>query len=369
MLSSHFLLTLATMNTELFYCLLGAVIGFIPSIILYYLNIIKKNRQNKKSYEQVITYPFKDDILILLHSWSFRHHLLPNRTKTIELERPEPHDLIKDKEEFNSYVEAFREQNYTGTVAYCVGYNIDHQDNIYGRDFELKVSSCDYSESLALGKYLSVHPEVKEQIRRMVNDDPQAYFKKALPSDIFLNLIVISEFGNILALRRSKAVASARGLWCVGAYETMEQYHESTALGDSDFHALAKRCLEEEFAISQIEQDENHHIIQRYKSIFISSISLSLSHAGMLVTGIVRLENMTEGEVMQRITKNAHSKYEHDDLRWLPFDHKEVKNFIEKGTGLYDNFVKSTDERWISYAKWSLYECARVYDYDNVLMS
>ena len=357
------------MNSELFYCLLGAVIGFVPSIILYYFNIIKKNRQNKRSYEQVINYKFENDILIPLHSWSFKHPLLPKRTKIIQKERLHLHELILNQEEFNSYVDTFKAQNYTGAISYCVGYNVDHQDNKYGENFELMVADCDYSEALASGKYLSAHPEIKDRIRAMVSEDPQAYFRKAIPSDIFINLIVVSEYGNILVLRRSKSVASARGLWCVGAYETMEQYHESTAHGDPDFHALAQRCLEEELAIQQIEQDVDNRIIQRYKSIFISSISLSMSHAGMLVTGIVRLENITEGEVIKRISKKAHSKYEHDDVRWLPFNHREVKKFVENETGIYDNFVKSTNEKWISYAKWSLYECARVYDYDNVLMS
>ena len=357
------------MNTELFYCLLGAVIGFIPSIILYYFNILKKNRQNRKSYAQVINYPHENDILIPLHSWSFKHPLLPKRTRIIQKTRPDSTEFIKNQEEYDTYVETFKLQNYTGDISYCVGYNVDHQDNRYGENFELMVANCDYSEALASGKYLTGHPDVKEQIRAMVNNDPQSYFRMAIPSDIFLNLIVVSEFGNLLVLRRSKSVASARGLWCLGAYETMEQYHESTAHGDPDFHALAQRCLEEEFAISQIEREADNRIVQRYKSIFISSISLSLSHAGMLVTGIVRLENITEGEVIQRISKSAHSKYEHDDVRWLPYNHKEIKKFVENGTGLYDNFVKSTDEKWIGYAKWSLYECARVYDYDNVLMS
>lgn len=357
------------MNSELFYCFLGAVIGLIPSIILYYFKIIKKNRQNKKSYSQVINYPYENDILIPLHSWSFNHPLLPKKTKIIQEERSDSHEFIRDQEEFDSYVDTFKSQNYTGEISYCVGYNVDHQDNKYGDNFELKVANCDYSEALASGKYLTTHPDVRERIRNIVNADPQAYFQKAIPSDIFLNLIVVSEYGNLLLLRRSKSVASARGLWCVGAYETMEQYHASTAHGDPDFHALAQRCLEEELAISQIEKDADNRIVQRYKSIFISSISLSLSHAGLLVTGIVRLENITEGEVIQRISKSAHSKYEHDDVRWIPFNHREIKKFVEKGTGLYDNFVTSTNEKWIGYAKWSLYECARVYDYDNVLMS
>lgn len=341
--------------------LAGFLLGFAQ---IFILNIFKRCRiryANKKSNQDTIQYDPEKDGLLLLHSWSYEHRLLPQNMKIELRERPE--QSFVDPHALETARQYFEKQNYKGDICYCVGYNVDHQDNIYGQMFVLEVAPCDYSEALALGEYLKDKPEKKQEIANIINKDPLQYFSSAIPSDIFVNLIVISENNNLLALRRSKSVASARGIWTIGAYETMEYRKGGTAKSDNNFHSLAERCLIEEFGIYRTFLAKSGKVTYYYNDIFISSFTLSLYHMGLLVFAVVQLKNMTEGEIEQRISR-SHGKYESDQVRWLPFDKKGIKEFIENNTGIYKDFVDKEKGAWIDYAKFSLFEAIRVKDYN-----
>ena len=305
------------------------------------------------------------DGLIVLHTWSYTHRLEPSDTKFKVVARPNT-PFIKDREEFMSIVDGYKDQNIRGEICYMVDYNVDHRDNNYGNVFELYVAPCDYSEASAISSYLSRHIDIKEEIVKIVNNNPKDYFRQALPSDIFLNLIVLSRNNKLLALKRSKAVSSAQGVWCIGAYETMEIPFSKTVCADSNFHKLAERCLYEEMNISPYEKcpkTGKYRQLFNTQSIFISSISLSLYHMGTLVTAVVKLEDLTEEEINERVISFAHSKYEHDSVAWLEYNKKEIKKFIETDSGIYSDFVKKNDSTWIGYVKLSLYEIYRVGDF------
>lgn len=326
----------------------------------------RKRLLNKSKFINLNYNPEKNG-LIQLHAWSYSHRLQPENTIMKKGQRPDS-DLIKRPGEFEKLVEKYKAQNFRGEVCYMVDYNVDHQDNEYGKSLEITLAPCDYSESEALGEYCKLHPELVAEVKQLLNRDTKEYFKKALPSVVFMNLIIVSEDDNILVLRRSRAVASAQGLWCVGAYETMEYPFSSTACNDSSFHKLATRCLAEEIGIRPVERIPNQAKTRRIfddDSIFISSMSLSTWHMGILITAIVKLKNISEEELTNRIISQAHSKYEHDGLQWLPINITEIKNFIEKDTGIYTEFVNANNGRWIDYTKWSLYELARIIDFDK----
>lgn len=348
--------------------LLGWLLGFLQPAIIDYFSKIRKRRINRKSQKQVITYDPINDKVMLLHSWSFAHQLLPSDTKIIMADRPQDCPYIEEQNEFYTIANNYAFQNYKGNICYMIGYKVDHKDNHFGNTFEITVAPCDYSEALSVSDYLDNHPDVVKKIMSQVNKNPYQYFKQAIPSDIFINVIVVSEADNILVLRRSRAVASAQGKWCVGAFETMEYSLQDTAKADKNFHALTQRCLKEELNLYQQERKEDGTVIDCYdfNSIFISSISLSLYHMGTLITSIVKVKGLTEGEISQKISQQAHSKYEHDGIAWLPFNRKNIKAFVEEGKGSYQQFVENNGNEWIGYAKWSLYELARVYDFDKL---
>lgn len=345
----------------------GWLLGFLQPAIIEYFSKLRKKRINKRSQRKTINYDPINNKVMLLHSWSFSHQLLPGDMEIIVGKRPTTCPYIKNQHEFQSIANGFARQNYKGNVCYMIGYKVDHRDNHFGNKFEMTVAPCDYSESLSVSPYLEKHPDIAEKIVAQVNRNPYQYFKNAIPSDIFINVIVVSEAENFLVLRRSRSVASAQGKWCVGSFETMEYSLQDTAKADKNFHILTQRCLKEELNLSQQEHKGNGLVIDCYdfNSIFISSISLSLFHMGTLVTSVVKVKGLTEGEITQKITQQAHSKYEHDGIAWLPFNRKYVKLFIENNKGPHQQFVKKFNNEWIEYTKWSLYELARVYDFDK----
>ena len=354
---------------NVFFLFAGWILGFLQPAIISFFKRLRKKSLNKKSLEKVITYDPQDDNIIMIHSWSLSHRLLPHYTIIKYVDSPRNYYYIKDIEEFESIRQGFSKQNYCGNVCYMVGYKIDHGDNHYGDVFEMTVAPCDYSESLSVSPYLEHHPDVITQVVNQININPYKYFENAIPSDIFINVMVVSECDNFLVLRRSKAVASAQGKWCVGSFETMEFSLQETAKSDKNFHLLTQRCLEEELDLYQQETLENGEVVDCYNfnSIFISSISLSLYHMGTLITAVVKVKGVTEGYITNKILKNAHSKYEHDGIEWLPFNKKNIKEYIEKDIGYFRNFVNDKKGEWIGYSKWSLYELARVYDFDKLL--
>lgn len=327
----------------------------------------QQKRLLRKSKFINLNYNPEQNGVILLHAWSYNHRLLPNNTVMKKGKRTES-DLIKYPDELEKLVEKSKEQNIRGEICYIVNYNVDHQDNEFGKSLELMLAPCDYSESVALGEYIKKHPELSTEVKHILDNNTKEYFNKALPSDVFMNLIIVSENRNFLALRRSRAVASAQGLWCIGAYETMEYPFSGTACQDLSFHRLATRCLAEEIGIKPVEMNQDSTNIRQLfddDSIFICSMSLSTWHMGVLITAVVKLKNISEEELSSRIVSQAHSKYEHDGLHWLPIDFQEIKKFIENNTGIYADFVDSNNGRWIEYSKWSLHELARIFDFDK----
>ena len=347
--------------------LVGWLLGFLQPAIINYFSKVRKKRINKKSQEQIITYDPINNKVMLLHSWSFSHQLLPSDTEIELQDRPRECPYIEDMEEFQTIANDFACQNYKGNICYMIGYKVDHRDNHYGKTFKMTVAPCDYSEALSVSPYLKKHPHVEKDIIAQINQNPFKYFEKAIPSDIFINVMVVSEADNFLVLRRSRAVASAQGKWCVGSFETMEYSFQDTAKADKNFHLLTQRCLQEELNLSQQERKDGDNVVNCYdfNSMFISSISLSLFHMGTLITAVVKVKGLTEGEITKKILQQAHSKYEHDGIAWLSFNRKDIKNFIENDKGPYQHFVEKQNNEWIEYTKWSLYELARIYDFDK----
>lgn len=327
-----------------------------------------KLRRNQQSIS--INYDSQNDGLILLHSWSYSHRLHPSNTNIIVTENPRT-TYIEHKDIFDSIAYRYKKQNIRGEICYMINYNVDHMDNEYGKNFDFFVAPCDYSETSAITEYLALYPHIKEQIISTIQKSPKEYFAQALPSDVFLNLIVICN-NNILILRRSTSVSSARGLWCIGAYETMELPNSKTVGNDVNFHKLAERCLLEEIGILPSEICNKTGKTKEYfntNSIFISSIYLSLFHMGTLITAIVKLNNITEDEITERIISKAHSKYEHDAVEWIGLDKKDIKEFLENGTGRFAEFINNKNGQWIAYAKSSLYEIYRCSEFDQYVTS
>ena len=339
----------------------------VAKILDIYFKICREKWQNWKlerdqEFLSIDFDPSKIGVSIL-HSWSYKHRLYPANTILSRVDtKPHTPYLVGNEAEFQKIVQNYKNQNYTGDVCYMVDYKVDHRDNVHGYNFELTVAPSDYSEASAISDYLKNHTEIKNEIINTIKDNPIEYFRQALPSDIFINLIVLSKNNNVLLLRRSNSVSSAKGKWCIGAFETMnDSLRQQTAGADINFHELARRGLKEE--LNLLEVNDKGQTVYDVNSIFISSISLSHYHMGTLVTAIVKLKDLTEKEITSNILSFAESKFEHDGIKWVKYDKKEIKKFIETDSGLYADCIKNDTGEWIAYAKFSLYELYRTGDF------
>jgi hypothetical protein len=206
---------------------------------------------------------------------------------------------------------------------------------------------------MAIYDYLKEHPTVKQDIINILKEDPKIYFRNALPSNIVINVVVISELNNILAVKRSSAVANAKNEWTVGPFETMIYNFNAPAESDSSFDSLARRCLKEELGIEAND----------YKEIFISWVGLSLLSMRLHVVAIVKIQSTTEANIERKMRK-AHGYYEASMVQWLPLDEVQIKNFIENNSGVYMDSINQQEGKWSPFTSLALTEALRVKDYD-----
>jgi hypothetical protein len=337
--------------------ILGGIMGFFVNLLTdkYKKYQIKKKQKEAEFFSNSleINYdPMKDDLWEIT-KWSYKRQL-NKENMIVRYKRNRPSQEFIPEDILKKYAQKYKNQNILGDVCYLVNYNIDSQDqdreDLY--EFMLEVSPSDYSEHLAAYDYLEENPQIRENIVKILENNPKEYLKKSIPSNISINVVVISELNNILAIKRSSAVASARNEWTIGAFETMVYDFLNTAESDSSFDALARRCLREELGITH----------RDYKDIFISWMGLSLLSMRGHVIAVVRLQKTTEAQ-MEGNMKKAHGYYEASIIKWLPMDVIEIKSFVERHEGNYMEYIKEYGGKWSSFAPLALTEALRVKDY------
>lgn len=371
---------------DLFLLIAGAVLGVIATKIDDYIKKRGIIKRNITSLKMIPNYNPVNDEIIPLRQWNSKDKLDEQRAEII-YDESRAYDLITPQikcpyisapdEWQNLYAEALKkETKRAGSVSYVTYYSPDHKDTINGNKLTLKVSTCDYLAHDVNSKYLALHPDDWDKIKQLIIDGKyNEYFSYAMPGNVFVNFIVINgQTNHVLAIKRSNQELNGRNIWGLGGFETMNDI-ANVAHGSEEktLHGIVYRGLWEELAV------EREEVTQ----IAISSLSL-VKHLGVMVTALVRVDfvgseegninggesALTEGEFIQRVLCRSESGFEHSCIKWLPINLKDMKCYIENGSGFYSDVIKTYDgneAKWISYVKLQMHQIW--YNHDSIGLS
>lgn len=261
---------------------------------------------------------------------------------TVSDERPD--QIWCDPAEWRRLADEYS-QACSGDTAYLVAFGIDHRESEQGESFSYTVTPCDYSEHLATARYLDEHIEVRRAIEAVLDAGQIADFARhAPPSLIKVNVTVLSGENRFLAIQRSGAVYSKRGLWTAGPNETMRLPRRMVPGSQmEDLFGLADRCLREEVGIEP----------SSYEKVTISWIGYEAHTASVKVFAQVRT-HLSEPELAEAMS-TAHGLYEAQRVVWLPFSRRVVLDIIK-------NWQRgdSAGRIWSSSAPFALQELWRM---------
>lgn len=359
----------------------GAVLGVIAMKIDDFIKRRGVLKRSKESLSKIPKYnPLKDNIIVL-RQWN-SHDTLEESNTIISYNEKRVYNLIypsiscrfisnpSEWEELYSK-ELIKEEKRTGKISYITALSLDHKDTKKGNKLEIEVSTCDYIAHNVNSKYLSKYPNDWERIKQvLVQGDLNDYFDCSMPGNVFVNFIIINgQTNNVLAIKRSRQELNARNVWGLSGFETMNDISNAPAGSEElKLQGIVYRGLSEELAISR----------EEVSKIAISSLSF-VKHLGVMIAALVRLDlegnnesndtlkTMTEGTFIQRVLSKSESRYEHEDLRWMPIDLKEMKRYIDNETGFYKEIIQAYDNdgaKWINYAKMQMYQIW--YNHDSI---
>lgn len=309
---------------------------------------------SKKNQFTPLEYDCEDDEIFTLNRWSKNRILKEENLDTYVSKRPR-FDKFISKEDFVSFKDSGK---YEGNICYLVGIEIDHYEHIRGRRFIMKIAPCDYSEHMATRQIMRNKPELREAIKKNLISSPQNYLKNALPSNVAINVIVVSDRGNLLVIKRSGGVTTAGRRLTLGIYETMTLFDpekEQPGIEENLFE-LARRGLNEELGLRK----------SQYGNILISYLGIALRSLRSQVVAIVKLK-ISEEELLETAHK-AHSIYESQKFEWRKFDKNLIQSFIQYHSrnrqrldGVYQNIIYESEE-WLIDTPLALQEYWRMKD-------
>lgn len=287
-----------------------------------------------------LAYQPENQDFFTINRWSPERELTEGQHEIrISDDRPTP-ELIEPE------ILAERSRNYfnagkQGPICYLTSYKVDHKESLPGEKFIITVHPCDYSEHLATYELISNNSELKTRAEEALRNDIEAYICRACPANITLNIVVLSE-ECFLAVKRSQAVETAKNQWTIGACETMMIPSGSLAGQPETLFSFARRALREELNL----------LPDQYGDIHFTWFGMSAETLGALFIAIVRIKNLSEGEVITRAI-NSHSNFEATDFKWVEFHSKQMINYI------LGRRSPLTQYSWISFAKLSMHEMLR----------
>lgn len=323
--------------------ILGTISGLLANQIGKWWKKVQLRLADRKSRKNILKYDSEKDELYMINRWSIKRPLTKDNHKVV-ISTSRPKQEFIPVEELENEIKRQKELNRAGDICFLTDFQIDHYESDFGRDFSITISPCDYSEHMAVYEYLEKHTDIKKKIEKIIASNPKEYLRNALPSNITVNVVVLSE-GNFLAIKRSKSVDTARNIWTVGPFETMTLKRDISPGSEEDLFTLSRRCLNEELNLGE----------DYYGKIFISWFGLLIPSVRSHVVAVVKIKNINEGEVIKR-AMNSHSNFESENFEWLPLNKNTIKTFVEKDKG------KLNDREWIRFTKLSLTEALRIKD-------
>ena len=323
----------------------GVLTGLLTNVIWDQRNRLRRsiNKLHKRKPETFGFSSFSAD-LFPINQWTINHPLERKNVKmSIATERP-PTPPWLEISEWNQLVRKFAD-DYGGDTAYLTDFVIDHRESPRGQIFHYTVTPCDYSEHLATAHYLESHPEIQTRIRETLMAGQSLEFARTSPPSLIkVNVAVLDRDDRFLAVQRSGAVHSKKGLWTVGPNETMKlAVHATPGTRTEDLFGLSERCLREEVGLEPSD----------YGEISISWIGYEASTASVKIFAQVAT-TLAAGELVDHI-KTSHSLFEMQDATWLPLNRRTLMDIIHKWEG-----GDSAGRVWSSSAPVSLQELWRM---------
>jgi len=262
---------------------------------------------------------------------------------SIAAERPSA-QLWLDGSEWSHLAQEFAEGN-GGDTAYLTDFVIDHRESPRGQVFHYTVAPCDYSEYLATAHYLETHPEIQTRIRKtLMAEQTLEFARTSPPSLIKVNVAILNRDDHFLAVQRSGAVYSKKGLWTVGPNETMKlARHATPGARAEDLFGLTERCLREEVGLEPSD----------YGEISISWIGYEAGTASVKIFAQV-VTTLTAAELIDHMGM-SHSLFEMQDATWLPLNRRTLMDIILKWKS-----GDSAGRIWSSSAPFALQELWRM---------
>ena len=227
-----------------------------------------------------------------------------------------------------------------GRSATMVDYDIDHRESLYGQTFRMRVAHSYYADFLALRAYADSHPEFRPALReRFSTGSPTDTLKSSAPSIIAINVSLVSGSKRVLAIKRSRAVATYQGFWSLGPAETLST--ASPVPGDEeDLFTLGYRCLHEEVGLRA----------EKVRRLIISWIGFDLNWLLTLVLGLAVCDLSTDD--IDNCIGTAHSSFEAECWEWLPLNRatlSEIRDryaYDRRGRVWIPSAAVAADELW-----------------------
>lgn len=301
---------------------------------------------------EILQHDVRQDGLFPLGVWSPARRLEPSRllTETVSADARPAQPYI-DPGVLSTAVQA-RSLKASGETVYLTGFRIDHRESDETQYCRIYQAPSTYPEVLALEDLRIQHPELFEKCDSAIECDVGEYIRKAVPSSLAVNLVVVSSDNDeLLCVERSAATDSAVGWWTIGVFETMKQPDPNRPGVPEDLFGLAIRGLNEELGLQPCD----------YNSIQISWIGILRHILRGHVVAILKLR-IPKSEVLARASA-AHSGYEHAAIDWLPLRPQLVQAFIEARRSTHSNKVgftfKYDDRTWIDQSRLAVLEAWR----------
>ena len=211
--------------------------------------------------------------------------------------------------------------------------------------FAYKAGTSQYAEHLATMDLINSSPQLLNKYYEVYKRKGLgAVLRYAMPSTMKINVAVVNEWGNFLAVKRSGKVGYKRGIWTVGPNETLESFTSSSGeVKTENFSDAAERCLSEELGLEDGDYTPVKHTFLAYD---LRTLQLKIySNVKVKISADELKEKIMESE----------SRWEADAFKWIPLE-QEMLHHISSN-GLHD----SSGRQWSSSALISLSELLKYY--------
>jgi predicted NUDIX family NTP pyrophosphohydrolase len=256
----------------------------------------------------------------VINRWSPARVLTRQRLETIVAET-RPVQTWLNQERWEELRDEFAAKRH-GEVCYLIDYDIDHHESAQSLSFRMYLARCSYAEYLATARSIAEDELARTAlVAALDRGRVDEVVRSAPPSAISMDIAVVSPRGTFLAVRRSAAVDTAKGLWTVGASETMKLQEQLEPGAAEDLFSLAERGLNEELGL----------LPEHYGQIYISWLGFHAPLAQVTVCAHTKAR-ISEREVNERIG-SSHSVFEVDQWQWLPVTRAQLFSIVNDWRG------------------------------------